>query len=1357
MSIKGNNHLIPNCLWLIIILILLGFQRKGKAQNDEPVHFLHYTTEDGLPSSYVKSIVQDADGFIWAATRSAVVRFDGKAFREFPAFDTEHLPVKIFCNKLFMTRDSILIGRTNDEKYYYFNSDRECFFPYPLLTALGSTTALVPTTDGFWVCQNDELFFLDQHSGKRESMRHKLNLHQLPEKCQFTGVYEQGDWLAFSTTTAVIYCYSYSQQRLNKYDLPGELNPIQHDLRLIDSRGNMWISSFDYGVVRLNIESGNYHFYAKEQNKPYYLPHNLVHCFTEDNRGRVWIGTESGLAIYDGETDILSFHNYKLSEPNGLNTDPIYDAYCDKQGNVWLATYFGGINFWSGEKQFFRTWIPGYGKWQITGNVVSCLAEDQDKNLWIGLEDKGLNKLDIRTGEITHFSSEDGSNNLTYNNLHDLLFVNDHELWIGTYTGGINILNTKSNRFSYYNRKNTNGILSDVIYMFKQVGNTIYIATSEGIVTYTISDKKFRKIKPEIIGATQFESITSIGKILWFSSTAQVFQYNSETDSLYSFDRIPEMKNINFVKADSKGRIWIGDCYKGVSCYDEKNDTILKFKVGDGFPAHWIFSIEEGKNNFYWASTDQGLIKFHPETGKHIMYDSNSGIPFNQFNYRASFTDSKGNIYFGGNNGMISFNEENEFFTPQKLPVVFTGIQLFNKTLKPGDIKCLNTSINKADKIVLKYNQNVFTLEFTAFCYSSGGRCQYSYFLEGFETEWNNVGNRNFATYTNLNPGTYTFRVKGSMNENQNESEERQLTIIVRPPFWLTNWAFSLYFILAVLIFILVFRVGKNLEKSKALAELEHREKLHAEEIHKVKLEFFTNISHELKTPLTLILGPLNKIMEEEKISPAFRKRLLGIERNANRLFQLINQLLEFRKIENGKDNLKVSPCEVCPMMEEISNSFGNTVDARDIDFHLNFPQPGEVAWFDMGKVDKIIFNLLSNAFKFTPEGGKISFSVELKKRNPRTPDELMDLIITVSDSGKGIKPEMQEKVFDRFFQIADDHTRNVGSGIGLAFVKSLVLLHKGTISVDSIVNKGTSFTVKLPASKEDFTPEEILFEPVQYQRPVEMQDMQDNIYGKSELINPDALSSKPLILIVEDNIELINFMKETLELKYRIVTAINGEKALQKLETITPELIISDIMMPGVDGIELTHRLKSDIKTSHIPIILLTSKSGVESKLEGLRSGADYYIEKPFYPNILEQNIENILSTRKRLIERFKTDDYIQLEEMAYSESDKTFIEKLTAIIKDNISNPDLDVTFLKKEMGVSRSLLHLKLKGLVGCSSTEFIRAIRLKEAVKLISHGKCNFSQAAYETGFSSPTYFTRCFREFYGKSPREYFQL
>ena len=1337
-----------------ILFVILTFAERIQG-NDETLTFYHYTNEDGLPSSYVKSIVQDTSGFIWLATRITVSRFDGKDFQEFPVFDEAGNTIKIFCNKLFLSPDSILITRTNNGIYYYFDDDQECFRPYSLLNKMGTLDAVAATLKGYWICQNKKVVFLNLRTGKKEALKQHFPFAGIPEKVKFKNLMIRDKLLALLTDQGTIYCIDNHLQKAVNYKVPDEILSSSTDLQFIDSGNYIWIGELDHGLIRMNAGNGGYDFFSKEKAPPFHLQHNMVHCLTEDHKGRIWIGTEAGVARYSPETGHLSLSNFNLSDLSGLNSDPIYDVFCDKQGNVWLGTYFGGVNFWSSEKKFFRTWSSGLGRWQLRGNVVSCLAEDEKGNLWVGLEDKGLDKIDMKNGHVRHYAEGNGPEDLSYNNLHNLLFVSSNELWAATYTGGINIINTKTNRIRRLNRANTPALASDAIYAFMRVGDSVFIGTSAGITIHDTRKKTFTRFKPAIIGDLQFETMAKTKKSLWFSSGHHVYCYWPEKDSLFVFDKIPKMANINFVKTDMEGQIWIGDCYKGLCRYNEKDESVRYFNTDTGFPASWIFSLEEGENGWFWASSDKGLIKFSTDEKTEILYDSNSGIPFNQFNFRSSFKDKNRNIYFGGNNGMVSFNEKTYSGKNKTMNIMFTGMQLFNKTVHPGDYDFLKHSLNKVSEISLDYNQNVFTLEYTAFCFSSKGRCQYAYYLEGFESEWNYVGNRNFATYTNLSPGTYKFHVKGALDNIRKETKERTLTIIVRPPFWLTKWAFACYSILSVLFSVLVFKVGKNLEKSKSMIKLERREKEHANEIHKVKLEFFTNISHELKTPLTLILGPLNRTMQEEPLSPALRRRLMGIERNANRLFQLINQLLEFRKIENRKENLKITKCNIRTMMEEIGNSFENIIESRDIDFRVHYPQKDIPVWIDPGKVDKIIFNLLSNAFKFTKEGGKIEFSAELKKRDNKSGKSDDDLLISVSDSGKGIRPEMIDKVFDRFFQIDDDHSGNTGSGIGLAFVKSLVLLHKGEINVESIVNKGSVFTVKLPVSKTDYSAEEIISEPLQY-----WPSSGEFLSGPDdrEEIDPikeDTPSRKPSLLLVEDNIELINFMKETLELKYKVVTALNGETALKKLSTFHPDLIISDIMMPEMDGFAFTRYVKNNLETSHIPLILLTSKSGTENRLKGLKTGADYYIEKPFYPSILEQNISNILNTRKNLIERFKDDAFIQVGEMAHSESDKAFIEKITGIIKENISNSSMDVSFLVQKMGVSRSLLHMKLKGLVGCSSTEFIRAIRLKEAVRLIASGKCNISEAAYETGFSSPTYFTRRFHEFYGKSPREYF--
>ena len=1320
--------------------------------------FVHFTNEDGLPSSYVKSICQDAEGFMWFATRAAISRFDGQTFKEFPAYDAGENNVDIFGDKLYLAFDSLLITRTTQQKYFYFDDYKERFRPYALLNHVGTVLSVVPAQDGFWICRTDKITFLNASTGVEEPLKSKYPFVSLIPEMGFVDMTETPDALVMLTNTQQLVVVEKGPGRVKYYDVPKELGRQEVILFYVDSGNNAWLGMYERGIARLDLSTGDYRMFSREEQTPYRLPHNLVHCITEDKHGRIWIGSEDGLAIYEPEEDVLSFFEFQLHNPTGLNSNPIYDSFCDAEGNIWLGTYFGGINFWSNKKNFFRTWNPGLGDGELRGNVVSCLTEDADGDLWIGLEDNGLNKYDRITGEIVHYSEDEGPAFLSYNNLHDLLFVSEDELWIATYTGGINILNTRTNTIRYLTPENTEGLSSNAIYSFLGVGDSVYISTSQGIVVYDKLNEIFTPLQPQKIGHLQFESMTYAAGKIWFTSASGVYGYVPETDSLFVFSRISDMKNINFVKAGSDGSIWFGDCYKGLCRFDEKTGDLKYFNSETGFPVSWIFSLEEGANGWFWASSDKGLVRFSPDEDIYILYDSNSGIPFNQFNYRASYVDQNHTIYFGGNNGMISFNEDLPRQESGEQEVKFTGIRLFNEEVVPGEHTTLDQSVNKSEKIVLDFDQNVLTIEYTALAYSSVGSCQYAYYLEGFEDGWNFVGTRNFATYTNLSPGKYTFHVKASLGDIRNAGPGRLLEIVVRPPWWLTKGAFAGYILFIGLSLIVVLKVGKSIEKSKAQLMMERREREHEDEIHRVKLDFFTNISHELKTPLTLIIGPLGRLMKEEAMSPALRKGLTGIERNANRLYHLIHQLLEFRKIETGKDQLKVSRQNVTNFINEIADSFVEVAASRDIEFIVKTPVKVPEVWFDGNKADKVIVNLLSNAFKFTDDGGKIELRAEVVYREGMDAEEKNDLLIQVSDTGKGIAPELIHKVFDRFFQAGEGPDQVGNSGIGLAYVKSLVMFHRGKVEVKSIPGAGSVFIVELPVSRSDFSDDELVNDKdrvIDHQN-ASFEEMQESAVAK--VIDPlKRVADKPGILLVEDNIELVSFLTEILEAQYRVESAANGREGLEMLTEFTPHLIISDIMMPEMDGIAFTKRIKEDLKTSHIPVVLLTSKTGVENELEGLMTGADYYIGKPFFPEMLLQIVENVLKTRERIIERFREDSAFSVGDLNCSESDKKFIEKMTNVVKSQINREHLDVTFLLGEMGVSRSLLHKKLKGIVGCSATEFIRIIRVKEAEKLIQSGKCNITEAAYETGFSSPAYFTRCFKEFYGMSPRDYFNL
>jgi len=1314
--------------------------------NDENLTFLHYTNQDGLPSSYVKSICQDQYGFIWIASRSSVCRFDGKHFQTFQAIDEEGVGHDLWCKKFFTYNDSLLIAQTTDDKYYTFDFALEEFKPFTLLNEIGNILSLEPSADGFWIF-GEELMFLDIKRNQILNFNKKIDFANLKEDVKVVNLREKYNKLVALTNQNTILIFDLKLKLQRDFSLPEKLNSVDVEKMYIDNNNYVWLGGNNNGIYCVNLANGHSVYFSNQGKGNRYLPHNMVHCINEDNTGRIWIGTENGLCIWSPYSESFSYYQYDINKPQGLNTNPIYDVFRDKTGNMWLGTYFGGINLWNNNPEFFKIWQSGTGDIHIGGNAVSCIQEDQEGNIWIGTEDMGVNKYDAKTGKISKFISSKNNNGLSFNNVHCLLFETDKRLWIGTYTGGISILNTQTNKFEYINTNNYPVLPSDNIYHLLKSGDSIFIATSAGTAVYHISTKKMSLFQPNIFNGIQVEYMYEGNGKIWFSSVSGVYFSDKRESTFTKFYRVAFLKNINFVKTDSKNRVWIGDCRQGLCCFDQEKDTTILYNEKNGFPFSWIFSMEEGTDGSFWVSGDKGLVNFTPGQKDIKLFNRESDIPFDQFNFRASFKDKSGNIYFGGNNGMVSFNEAAKYERPTNLKVVFRGMQLFNQPLVPGNSSPLKQSLNVLPEVHLKYKQNVFTIEYSGLNFQNSGKCQYAYYLEDFEKNWNYVGTRDFASYTNLSPGEYIFHVKTIANETESTSTPSTLRIIVEPPFWLSNWGYFIYFIIVVLALLAFFLVATKIQRSKAEAEMERREREYATNLNNFKLEFFTNVSHELRTPLTLIVGPLVRVLQEEKLSPALSKKMKGIKNNAHRLLTLINQLLEFRKIESGKEILKVSQHNISTLLDDIEDSFAESAIVKGINLVFDKPDSDETIWIDFQKFENIVINLLSNALKYTGEGGKVTLELRLSSSN-------QILTVKVSDTGKGIDRERLNKIFDRFYQEDNSESQVPGSGIGLAFVTSLVKLHRGKIEVESVIGKGSVFTLKIPVSRKDYKDNEIVFGNTQFVPEI---DPMDDIKSFPEHHDEMGLFSKnPTVLVIDDNTELLDFVSEILKGDYKIITASNGIDGLAKIEETLPDLIISDVMMPGVDGFALCRKLKSDIKTSHIPVILLTAKSGEDNEFEGLQTGADYYIEKPFFPHILNKIVENILSTRKNLIERFKSDLNMLPSEMAYSESDKELIDKITKLIKQNIDLPDMDVTFLVNKIGISRSLLHVKLKKLTDCSATEFIRSIRLREAVKLIAEGKCNISEAAYQTGFSSPAYFSRRFKEYFGMNPKSYFE-
>jgi signal transduction histidine kinase/ligand-binding sensor domain-containing protein/DNA-binding response OmpR family regulator len=1320
----------------------------------EDLKFFHYTNEHGLPSSYVKDITQDHLGFIWIATRNSVTRFDGSHFKNFPAIDHQGNLADIWGMKFIHSCDSSLIVQSTDKGYYSFNFALEQFEPCGMLDSLEESVFISNSDGGVWVNQGGKIFYLDTERHVFLTIEEKIDFANIGEEIGLNHIREQDNLVVAITSTRNFMIFDLKLRLQREFDIAKEIDVSRIANLYLDKNNNAWITEYANGVFKVNLTNGRTSHFSYEQSGNRHILHNFVHDVNEDELGRIWIGTENGLCIWSPYTETFSYHQPDIKNPKSLNTNSIYNIFCDREGNMWLGTYFGGINFWRSNPDFFKYWKAGLAAHHITGSAVSCFAEDKEGNIWLGMEDAGVNCIDIQKEIITQKINE--STGLTYNNVHDILIDTDDRMWIGTYSGGINILNLSSGKLDYLNVDNCPALHSDNIFSFLQVADSIFISTSQGITVYNLKSKKLSRFMDEVFGTMQIESMFDASDRMWFSTGSGIYLYDKETGKIEMFDKFSNLNCINLVKVDSKGRIWAGDFCKGLWGYDFIKDTLYNYSEQNGFPFTWIFSMEEGSDGNFWVSGDKGLVKFNPDSNNITWFNRESGLPFEQFNYRASFIDKKGNMYFGGNIGMISFNDRLSLENRKYMKVVFTGFQLFNQELKPGQASTLNFSLNEHPEINLKYKENVFTIEYSALNYQNQGNSHYAYYLEGFESDWSYVGNRNFATYTNLNPGTYYFHVKASLGNNQWDNNYNTLKIVVDPPFWLSIWGYLIYFVLAGLLAWGFAIISSKIRRSRLQVEIERRERTYITDVSNFKLEFFTNISHELRTPLTLIIGPLSRILEEEKLTPALSKKMKGVKNNAERLLSLINQLLDFRKIEMGKEMLKVSYQDIDYLLKNIENLFSDAAKDKGIELDFYTKNLNSYIWIDGKKFETILVNLISNALKFTNEGGKVSIIAELLEGKESNEDK-KNLQCVIKDNGVGIELSKLNRIFERFYRAdtAMNNNNRGGSGIGLAIANSLVKMHKGDIQVNSEIGKGTEFTINIPVAKSNYTNEEIVLAELQCIQPVlEIQNEKTTIIPNDEA---QLVSKKPKILVIDDNRELLDFITETLIDTYCVITAADGAQGIEKAVSTSFDLIVSDVMMPYIDGFELTRKLKSDMHTSHIPIILLTAKTGDESKWEGLQTGADYYIEKPFLPHILIQLIENVLKTRENLYNRFRSDLSLLPKDVAFLESDRELIDKITKLVEKNIDLPNLDVQFIIDEVGISRSLLHLKLKKLTGCSATEFVRSIRLRAAAKLIADGKCNISEAAYQTGFSTPAYFSHRFKEYFGKSPKEYFDV
>lgn len=1080
-----------------------------------------------------------------------------------------------------------------------------------------------------------------------------------------------------------------------------------------DSEGIIWYGNPVAGLIKYNPPKNEFSSYVYNEKDEYSLSGNTVWPVYFDRTGVLWVGTNSsGINKWDRKKWKFNFIKYNQYDTSILSGSAIKHIYEDSNNRIWLATN-RGINIFELSQGYFGIKYndPVISNTFNNTQVTSIIQDTYEENtLWIGIAEKGLFKYDLKSNTLKHYEfSFHDEYTLSAIGILNLVIGNDNDLWIGSINGLFRFDKRTDQIIKWKLDPDDSLTLADnvIANLFKDNQNEIWILSNTGgLFNY---DKESKNIIPHTV-------IHNGNKIL---SICELYE-------------------------DSRRNFWVGTDDNGFYSYDRMNEKLKEiYSTNEGLPNNNVNSILNDDKGNLWIGTRNGLSKFNIKSKEFRNYFIEDGLCSNYFFTSSKLKLKNGMLFFGTDAGLVYFHPDSIVVDSIPPQVVIQNISLFNR---PDEKIEYEGFISEIDEVTLPFNQNDLHFEYVGLHYGEPLRNRYKYILEGFDKEWIDAGNSRTATYTNLDPGEYKFRVKACNRDGIWDEAGASLKIIINPPVWATTWAYLLYIILFGSILYYAWRMQLKRVRVKHEFEMSKFETQKLHEVDEMKSRFFTNISHEFRTPLTLIIGPVKQIIDRTKDKKT-QDELNVVHRSANKLLHLVNQLLDISKLESGNMRLQVSSNNIVPLLKGLLLSFASFAERKKITLNFNSSENELLVYIDQDKVEKIVTNILSNALKFTSEGGKIDVNVN-KDENY--------LNISIRDTGIGIPKEKLLKIFDRFYQVDESHTREQeGTGIGLALTKELVELHKGKIRVESKENKGTTFLISLPLGKKHFNPDEIIADDVKEKGEVisAEKDIIIELTERQKKTDSKAIwdSDKDLLLIVEDNSDVRKYIISHLEDNYRILEAVDGEDGLEIAINHIPDLIISDVMMPKMDGFALCNRLKNDERTSHIPIIILTAKATSQDKIEGYETGADDYIMKPFEATELNARIKNLIDIRKMLQEKFRSEDYKIPREL--NSMDEQFIKRLMKVINEHLSDEEFSIEELGKESAMSRGQIYKKVKALTGKSPSLFLRSIRLSKAKRMIKDRQGTISEIAYSVGFNSPSYFTKCFNEEYGYPPTE----
>lgn len=1332
----------------MLLIMLANFFIPVQAQELE---FRKLGPLQGLSHSTVYDIVQDEKGFMWFGTREGLNRYDGYELKTYyeNSSNSDGRGIKgDRIHSLLSSRNRFLIGTSKGLSAY--NAETDTFTSHfgeksidemvHVLLQGRDNLVLIGTSKGLYTLgQNDSLKKIMEGKSVKALSIFKKDVY----------------WVALNKRVLLINDLG---EIIKEYpiDLGKSKSGVSQTAHTMfrDSRNNTWLgTSRGLYFYDRSADAFVHHPLEGKQN----LESKVVRAIAEDKDNNLWIGTENGLFLYNKINDDIQHYSHSLSEnPHSLSDKSVYSIFVSDHGMGWIGTYFGGVNYTLSEGKGFRKLSPGNNENSLHGKAVSEIIRDEKGDLWIGTEDGGISILDQKK---KYFRYLDASNGLNSNNIHSLLDDDSGSIWIGTFLGGINRYDKASGNFDYY--KHTPGDPSSLsnnnVYSFlKDRTGTIWVGTQFGLNIYDRLNDEFRMFKTEFFrDKFIYDMLEDQKGDIWICTRfSGIFRYRPLKDTVEHFSRNTtnfQMSSNQIVSAteDSRGNIWFGTLNGGMLKWDSDKQFFTSITEAEGLPNNNVYGIVESQQGNIWLTSNEGLTLFRSSNNSVTHFTSQDGLSTNQFNFRSAYKDGEGYIYFGSVKGLTFFHPDSLNANLPNPSLQFTGFQLFNKEVSISDRGILEQEINTVDSLVLKHHQNVITFEFAALNFEKGNK--YAYYLEGFDESWNHIGNKRTATYTNLSPGEYVLKVQTLPLDQKNE---REIHLTVLPPFWKTSWAYAGYFFLGVLALFAFWKFQRFVHHQKLAVRVEKLEKEKIKALNSHKLNFFTFISHEFKTPLTLILASIEEHFRKNIGQSSRSTELIAVKKSAGRLQHLIHQLMEFRKTETDLSKLDLKKGDIILFLKDTFEPFSLLFDDKRITYSCKTDISEYKCFFDPDKLEMIVTNLISNAIKNTPTEGSVnllvSISPELNRKNQS------ELEVMVQDSGCGMSADEIEEIFNPFFKIGSnkgsDWQRN--SGIGLALVRNLANLLEGKIEIKSTKGEGSTISVRIPLTLKISKDEETV--PV--------------VVGNKDFsIDPDILLDEPQtaeqqetentirdlsILIVEDKREIRKFLGDHFSSRFRIISAKNGVAALQKLEKYVPDIIISDLVMPEMDGIILCKKIRKNPQTKYIPFLLLTGKTEQSHKMEALRVGATAFLQKPFSVTELDLIVKNLLETNRSRSKRFSAEDIVK-NKTSYSRSNQNeeFLKKISDLVHENYSNPSFSIEYLADKMSMSRSSLHLKMKKLTGASASEFVKRIRLQEAAELIKQGK-TVSEAAYNTGYNDPNYFSRVFKKEFKVSPTKY---